>query len=40
MSTKTFLSWSPKEAQWHCSSLLAGGKLAGEKVAQLKQSGR
>lgn len=39
-STKVFLNWSPREAQWHCSSLLAGGKLTQEKVAQLKQSGR
>jgi hypothetical protein len=30
------------EAWWYCSSLLAGGKLAGEKyqVAELKRSGR
>ena len=39
-STKVFLSWSPREARWHCTSLLAGGKLTQEKVAQLKQSGR
>jgi hypothetical protein len=39
-STKMFLSWSPREARWHCSSLHAGGKLTQEKVAQLKQSGR
>src|SRR6476620_5242537 len=38
-STKLFLSWSPREARWHCTSLLAGGKLAQEKVAQLKRSG-
>jgi hypothetical protein len=40
MSTKMFLSWSPREARWHCGSLLAGGKLTQEKVAQLKQSAR
>jgi len=38
-STKVFLSWSPREARWHCTSLLAGGKLTQEKVAQLKRSG-
>ena len=38
-STKVFLSWSPKEARWHCTGLLAGGKLTQEKVAQLKRSG-
>ena len=38
-STKLFLSWSPREARWHCTSLLAGGKLTQEKVAQLKRSG-
>ena len=38
-STKVFLSWSSREARWHCSSLLAGGKLTHEKVAQLKRSG-
>lgn len=30
-STKIFLGWIPREARWHCSSLLAAGKLAGEK---------
>ena len=38
-STKVFLSWTSREARWHCSSLLAGGKLTQEKVAQLKRSG-
>jgi hypothetical protein len=42
METKLFLGWIPREARWHCSGLLAGGKLAGEKhqVAELKRSGR
>ncbi len=50
MDTKLFLGWITREARWHCSSLLAGGKLAGEKlatlaaekrdVAELKRSGR
>ena len=39
-STKVFLSWSPREARWHCTSLLAGGKLTQEKVTQLMQSAR
>jgi hypothetical protein len=39
-NTKTFLGWGPREVRWHCTSLLAGGKLTHEKVAQLKQSGR
>ena len=26
-STKVFLSWSPREARWHCTSLLAGVSL-------------
>ena len=38
-STKTFLGWNTREARWHCTSLLAGGKLTQEKVAQLKRSG-
>jgi hypothetical protein len=41
-STKIFLGWIAREARWHCSSLLAAGKLAGEnqrQVAELKQSG-
>jgi hypothetical protein len=34
--------WHPNGIWWYCSSLLAGGKLAGEKlqVAELKRSGR
>jgi len=37
-----FLAWRNSEVWWYCSSLLAGGKLAGEKyrVAELKRSGR
>ena len=38
-----FLAWRNAEVWWYCSSLLAGGKLAGEKkyqVAELKRSGR
>lgn len=40
-STKIFLGWIPREARWHCSSLLVAGKLAGEKheVAELKRPG-
>jgi hypothetical protein len=38
-TTKTFLGWGAREARWHCTSLLAGGKLTREKVAQLKRSG-
>jgi hypothetical protein len=40
--TRQFLGARPSEAWWYCSSLLAGGKLAGEKiqVAELKRSGR
>ena len=50
MDTKLFLGWITREARWHCSSLLAGGKLKGEKlatfeaekrqVAELKRSAR
>jgi hypothetical protein len=41
IDTKTFLGSTSKEARWICSSLLAGGKLAGERqVAEIKQSGR
>lgn len=42
MDTKAFLGWIQREARWHCSSLLAAGKLAGEKqqVAELKRAGR
>lgn len=35
MDTKLFLGWITREARWHCSSLLAGGKLTGEKLAAL-----
>ena len=40
--TTMFVGWRQNDAWWHCSSLLAGGKLAGEKyqVAELKRSGR
>lgn len=40
--TGMFLAWRNNEVWWYCSSLLAGGKLAGEKyhVAELKRSGR
>jgi hypothetical protein len=40
--TSMFLGARQSEAWWYCSSLLAGGKLAGEKVqvAELKRSGR
>ena len=40
--TRMFLGARNSEAWWYCSSLLAGGKLAGEKyqVAELKRSGR
>jgi hypothetical protein len=40
--TGLFLAWRNAEVWWYCSSLLAGGKLAGEKyqVAELKRSGR
>jgi len=39
---RMFLGARNSEAWWYCSSLLAGGKLAGEKyqVAELKRSGR
>jgi hypothetical protein len=39
-STKVFLSWTVREARWHCASLLAGGKLSHEKVAQIMQAAR
>ena len=40
MDTNTFLGSTQKEARWLCSSLQAGGKLAGEnRVAEIKQSG-
>jgi hypothetical protein len=37
-----FLAWRTHEVWWYCSSLLAGGKLAGEKVqvAEVGRSGR
>ena len=40
--TKILLGSTPKEARWLCSSLQAGGKLAGEKpqIAEVKQAGR
>ncbi len=40
--TSQFLGWRNADAWWYCSSLLAAGKLAGEKVrvAELKRSGR
>src|ERR1700731_5148658 len=38
--TGLFLGWRNNDVWWYCSSLLAGGKLAGEKyqVAELKRS--
>ncbi len=40
--TKVFLGGVEREARWHCSGLLAAGRLAGERrqVAELKRSGR
>ena len=41
--TGMFLAWRQYEVWWYCSSLHAGGKLAGEKqqqVAEIKRSGR
>jgi hypothetical protein len=40
--TQLFLGGNDRGVWWYCSSLLAGGKLAGEKhqVAELKRSGR
>jgi len=40
--TGLFLGWRNNDVWWYCSSLLSGGKLAGEKyqVAELKRSGR
>ena len=40
--TGLFLGADYRGVWWYCSSLLAGGKLAGEKyqVAELKRSGR
>ncbi|NEU97729.1 hypothetical protein FNJ47_18295 [Bradyrhizobium sp. UFLA 03-164] len=37
--TKIFIGWISREARWHCSSLLAAGKLAGEKQ-QVAESAR
>ena len=39
--TTQFLGWRNSDAWWYCSSLLAGGELAGEKVqvAELRRSG-
>jgi hypothetical protein len=41
-TTTLFLGGTITGALWYCSSLLAGGKLSGEKqqVAELKRSGR
>lgn len=39
VETKAFLGATPRESRWICSSLLAGGKLAGEKQVA-EQSGR
>lgn len=37
VETKHFLGAQPRESRWICSSLLAGGKLPGEKlVAEIK----
>jgi hypothetical protein len=40
--TGMFLAWRQYEVWWYCSSLLAGGKLSGEKVqvAEIKRPGR
>jgi hypothetical protein len=35
-----FLAWSNTETWWFCSSLLAGGKFAGEKYKVAERSGR
>jgi hypothetical protein len=42
VETKQFLGERPRIAMWICTSLLAGGKLAGEKheVAELTRPGR
>ena len=41
VETKALLGSTSRESRWICTSLLAGGKLAGEKqVAEIKQSGR
>lgn len=41
VETKSLLGATPRETRWLCTSLLAGGKLPGEKqVADARQSGR
>ena len=41
VETKAFLGAQPRETRWICTSLLAGGKLPGEKrVAEIQQLGR
>jgi hypothetical protein len=41
VDTKTLLGATARESRWICTSLLAGGKLPGEKqVAEAKPSGR
>ena len=39
VETKAFLGASPRETRWLCTSLLAGGKLAGERQVA-EQTGR
>jgi hypothetical protein len=34
--TTQFLGWRNSDAWWYCSSLLAGGKLAGEKFVEMR----
>lgn len=34
--TTQFLGWRNADAWWYCSSLLAGGKLAGEKFVEMR----
>ena len=34
--TTMFLGWRNNDAWWYCSSLLAGGKLAGEKFVEMR----
>lgn len=41
VETKAFLGAQPRESRWLCTSLLAGGKLPGEKrIAESQQWGR
>jgi hypothetical protein len=40
VETKHFLGATPRESRWICTSLLAGGKLPGERVAENGTSGR